>query len=323
MSAGENDTAGGSRVQVMTTSSEATPDGVPADVAGAVDWAADRLAAARLHYGHGADNPHSEAITLLAGATGLPLEELMADAARVLDGPARWRLAGLVGQRIESRRPAAYLVQRAWFAGREFFVDERVLVPRSPLAEFLTEGAMPWLDPDAVTRVLDLGTGSGCLAVTAAMAFPAAQVDALDICADALAVAAINVHRHGLDGRVQLLRSDHFSALYAQRYDLIMSNPPYIPESRMAELPPEYGHEPRLALVAGGDGLDSVRAILQHAGLFLKPGGILVVEVGEVESAVEAAWPEAPFIWLDFANGGSGVFVLTAQALATLPAPGA
>lgn len=307
----------------MTTSSTASADGVPEDVASAVDWAAERLAAAGLHYGHGADNPHSESITLLAGATDLPLDELMADAARRLDGASRARLADLVALRIESRRPAAYLVQRAWFAGLEFFVDERVLVPRSPLAEFLDEGGMPWLNPDKVERVLDLGTGSGCLAVAAAMAFPDAQVDALDISTEALEVAAINVHRHGLANRVHLLCSDHFSALNAQRYDLIISNPPYIPESSMAALPREYVHEPRLALVAGRDGLDSVRAILQHAGLFLKPDGVLVVEVGEVEAAVAAAWPSLPFVWLEFAHGGAGVFVLTAQALATLPAPGA
>lgn len=307
----------------MTTMSTAPADGVPADVAGAVDWAAGRLAAAGLHYGHGADNPHSEAITLLAGATDLPLDELMADAARRLEPPARSRLSGLVTRRIESRRPAAYLVQRAWFAGLEFFVDERVLVPRSPLAEFLAEGGMPWLEPDAVERVLDLGTGSGCLAVAAAMAFPAAQVDALDISAAALEVAAINVHRHGLEARVRLMCSDHFAALDTERYDLIISNPPYIPESSMDTLPREYAHEPSMALVAGRDGLDSVRAILQHAGLFLKPGGILVVEVGEVESAVAAAWPTLPFVWLEFAHGGAGVFMLTAEALATMPPPGA
>jgi len=306
-----------------TSSNEATARGVPADVAGAVDWAAERLAGAGLHFGHGADNPHSESITLLAGATDLPLDELMADASRVLDHASRARLAELVNLRIASRRPAAYLVQRAWFAGLEFFVDERVLVPRSPLAEFLAEEGMPWLDPGAVEHVLDLGTGSGCLAVAAAMAFPEAQVDALDISASALEVAAINVQRHGLDSRVRLLRSDHFAALREERYDLIISNPPYIPETSMDALPREYVHEPRLALASGRDGLDSVRAILQHAGLFLKPDGILVVEVGEVESAVAATWPTLPFVWLEFAHGGTGVFVLTAQALATLPAPGA
>ncbi len=314
---------GGSRAHKMTTITRTTADAMPADMAGAVEWAAGRLDAADLHYGHGADNPHSEAITLLAGATGLPLDELMADATRALAPAASTRLAELVSQRIESRRPAAYLVQRAWFAGLEFFVDERVLVPRSPLAEFLAEGGAPWLEYDRVERVLDLGTGSGCIAVAAAMAFPDAQVDALDISESALQVAAINVHRHALESRVRLLCSDHFDALDGERYDLIISNPPYIPAPRMTQLPREYAHEPRLALVSGRDGLDSVRTILQHAGLFLKPGGILVVEVGEVESAVAATWPALPFLWLEFTHGGAGVFLLTAQSLATLPRPGA
>ncbi len=291
------------------------PGEVPARLDEAVDWAAGVLAGAGVHFGHGADNPHTEAIILLAGATGLSLEVLMADAARPLAPPVRAQLAALLTERLSSRRPAAYLVGRAWFAGLEFEVDERVLVPRSPLAEFLAAGGAPWLDPARVRRVLDLGTGSGCLAIAAAMAFPEARVDAADLSSDALAVAAANVRRHGLETRVHLVLSDHFAALAGERYDLILSNPPYVPAARLAELPPEYGHEPAMALVSGEDGLDSVRAILQDAGLFLRPGGILVVEVGEVEEAVARAWPHLPLTWLEFEHGGSGVFLLEAESL--------
>jgi ribosomal protein L3 glutamine methyltransferase len=284
----------------------------------AVDWAAARLQQAGLHFGHGADNAASEAITLLAGATGLALDALMSQAGRELDARAREAFARLIETRITSRRPAAYLVGRAWFAGLEFQVDERVLIPRSPLAEWLLEGGSPWLQAERVERVLDLGTGSGCLAITAALVFPEAQVDALDISADALAVAGLNAERHGVSARLRLLQSDHFTALTDERYDLIISNPPYIPAARMAELPDEYGHEPALALVSGLDGLDSVRTILQHAAYFLRPGGVLVVEVGEVEEAVVEAWPGLPFIWLEFEHGGSGVFLLMASALADI-----
>ncbi|MCC5861399.1 MAG: 50S ribosomal protein L3 N(5)-glutamine methyltransferase [Gammaproteobacteria bacterium] len=294
---------------------QAIAEEVPVRVDDACDWAAARLADAGLHFGHGADNPHSEAIILLAGATGLALDTLMAEAARPLEPPARARLAELVAARLASRRPAAYLVGRAWFAGLEFEVDERVLIPRSPLAEFLAVGGAPWLDPARVGRVLDLGTGSGCLAIAAAMAFPEAQVDAADLSRDALAVAAANVRRHGLEARVRLVVSDHFAGLAGERYDLILSNPPYVPAARLSELPAEYAHEPAMALVSGDDGLDSVRAILQDAGGFLRPGGVLVVEVGEVDEAVARTWPELPFTWLEFEHGGSGVFLLEADSL--------
>lgn len=295
---------------------------VPAALGAAVEHVAARLEAAGLWFGHGADNPHTEAIILAAGATGLTLEALMADADQPLSKEARARLDQLTDERIASRKPAAYLIGRAWFAGLEFEVDERVLVPRSPLAEFLAAGGAPWLAAERVERVLDLGTGSGCLAVVAALAFPAARVDAADISPEALAVATRNVARHGLGDRVRLVHSDHFDALAGERYDLIISNPPYIPAPRLRELPEEYAHEPALALVSGDDGLDSVRAILQDAASFLRPGGVLVVEVGEVEEAVAAACPELPFIWLEFEHGGSGVFLLTADALARVHLPG-
>ncbi len=297
---------------------QASAEEVPARVDEAVDWAATRLEQAELHFGHGADNPHSEAIILLAGATGLPLEVLMAEAARRLEPKARARLAALLAARLTRRCPAAYLVGRAWFAGLEFEVDERVLIPRSPLAEFLAAGGAPWLDPARVMRVLDLGTGSGCLAIAAAMAFPQARVDAVDLSRDALAVATANVRRHGLEARVRPVVSDHFAGLVGERYDLILSNPPYVPAARLQDLPPEYAHEPVMALVSGEDGLDSVRAILQDAGSFLRPGGVLVVEVGEVEEAVARTWPELPFTWLEFEHGGSGVFLLEAESLSPL-----
>ncbi len=282
----------------------------------AIDAAAARLAGAGVHFGHGADDAYGDAIMLLAGASGLALDALMGDAGRALDAATLERLDALVDVRIRTRRPAAYLIGRAWFAGLEFEVDESVLVPRSPLAEFLADGGSPWLDPEAVTRVLDLGTGSGCIAVAAALAFPNARVDAADVCPRALALAARNIARHVPDGRARAVRSDHFDGLAGERYDLIVSNPPYVPEARVDALPPEYRHEPRLGLAAGADGLDSVRAILHDAAAHLRPGGVLVVEVGESDEAVAEAFPKLPFTWLEFEHGGEGVFLLTREALA-------
>ena len=224
----------------------------------------------------------------------------------------------LVAERIASRRPAAYLTGKMWFAGHEFIVDERVLVPRSPLAEIIVDGFQPWLGQRRLDRVLDIGTGSGCIAIAAALACPEARIDATDSSARALAVAARNVALHGLQARVRLHEADLFPAT-GTRYDLIISNPPYVPLASWSALPAEYLAEPREALVADDEGLACVTRILRGASSCLAPDGLLIVEVGEIWPAVVAAYPELPFTWLDFEHGGEGVFLLEARDLLRLP----
>jgi ribosomal protein L3 glutamine methyltransferase len=221
----------------------------------------------------------------------------------------------LATRRIKERVPAAYLTQRMWFAGHEFYVDERVLVPRSPIAELIHAQFQPWADPTTIKRVLDIGTGSGCIAIACALAFPDAQVDAADISPDALAVTQINIERHQVQTRMRAIQSDVFDGLHNQRYDLIVSNPPYVSHAEMDQLPDEYLREPELGLRAGVDGLDIARRLLAEAESHLEPHGVLVVEVGDSEFALAEAYPAVPFIWLEFEHGGGGVFVLTAQQL--------
>jgi len=228
---------------------------------------------------------------------------------------AQKRIAALLERRIRERVPAVYLTRRGWFAGLPIYVDERVLIPRSPIAELIERRFAPWIDADRVRRVLDLGTGSGCIAVACARALPQARVDAVDISRDALVVARRNVLRHRLQRRVRLVQSDHFGALKAASYDIIVSNPPYVGRRELRGLPAEYRHEPALALAAGADGLDSVRVILRKARAHLKPGGILIVEVGNSERALRRAFPRLPFVWLSFERGGGGVFVLEREQL--------
>lgn len=277
---------------------------------------AARLASAGLSFGHGTDNPRDDAAEMVFFAAGLRHEQAPHCYAHMLEQAVIDSARGLATRRIKERLPTAYLTRRMWFAGHEFYVDERVLVPRSPIAELIHAQFQPWLEPARVRRVLDIGTGSGCIAIACALAFPAAQVDAADISPDALAVTTLNIARHQLQQRVRAVHSDVFSGVSAARYDLIVSNPPYVSHAEMAELPEEYRYEPELGLRAGHDGLDIVRRILAEAGSHLEAHGLLVVEVGDAELALAAAYPSVPFLWLEFEWGGGGVFVLTAAQLA-------
>ncbi len=287
----------------------------PETVGAAIERCARAMRRARLHFGHGTDNARDEAAELVFFAAGLSHEEGSAVYGKALTARRRARIDSLLERRIERRLPLAYLTHRAFFAGLELYVDERVLVPRSPIAELIQNRFEPWVDPRRVRSILDIGTGSGAIALASAVAFPRAAVDAVDISTAALHVCRRNVRRLALTDRVRVLRSDHFAALAGRRYDIIVSNPPYVGREEMRALPREYRHEPRIGLASGVDGLDSVRAILSAAPRYLADDGILAVEVGNTEDALMRAFPRLPFVWPDIAMGGGGVFVLQAAAL--------
>jgi len=278
---------------------------------------ARRFARARLFFGHGTDNAWDEAAALVWHALGLPGSAGAEVYGRRVDRARVAVVEALFARRIAERQPAAYLTQTMYFAGLPFHVDDRVLVPRSPIAELIERRFAPWITPSRVRRVLDLGTGSGCIAIACARAFPRARIDAVDISEAALEVASINVRRHRLTRQVRLVKGDHFAALGASTYDIIVSNPPYVAERELAGLPREYGHEPRIALAAGADGLDSVSVILAEAYRHLRPRGILIVEVGNSERALQRRFPRLPFLWLAFERGGGGVFLLGREQLGT------
>jgi ribosomal protein L3 glutamine methyltransferase len=269
-----------------------------------------------LTFAHGTDNAEDEAAALVLHTLGIGYDQPDSVLDQPLTAAQCTRIHSLFEARATTRKPAAYLINEPWFAGLPFYVDERVLVPRSPIAELIESGFFPWIDPQRVCRVLDLCTGSGCIAVTTARAFPEAEIDAADISSDALDVARINIRRHGVEGRVKPVASDVFSGLAGQVYDVIVSNPPYVPAREMEHLAAEFRHEPELGLVAGSDGMDIVVRILQDAAQHLADAGILVVEVGHFQDMLTALFPEVPFLWLDFHYGGEGVFLLDAGQLA-------
>ena len=287
----------------------------PKTVRELVLFAERRFMEANLYFGHGTDNALDEAAWLVSAALGIESERLDAESGRVPTQTQHTKLLKLIEARITTRKPLAYLLNEAWFAGLRFYVDERVLVPRSLIGEFILDGFRPWVQSPHVHRILDLCTGSGCIAVALAQAFPEARVDATDISADALDVARINIRAHNLEGRVAALQSDLFAALGERRYDLIVTNPPYVDTVDMAGLPVEIRHEPALALTAGRQGLDLIVPILAQAADRLNAGGILVAEVGNSCQTLQAAFPGVAFAWLTDSNSDESVFLITAEDL--------
>lgn len=281
-----------------------------------VRYAVSRLNASHVVLGHGTDNAWDEAVYLVLHALHLPLDTLepFLDA-RVLPNE-RERVLDLIDRRVAERVPAPYLTHEAWLRGHRFYVDQRVIVPRSPISELLDEGLAPWVaDPLRVERALDMCTGSGCLAILAALAFPNAQVDAVDLSPGALEVARRNVDDYGLQDRVMLHQSDLFDALPQQSYDVIVCNPPYVNSGSMDALPPEYRHEPAMALAGGADGMDLVRTILGAAPRYLAPEGVLVLEIGHEHDHFVAAFPELQPVWLDTAEASDQILLLTREQL--------
>jgi len=272
------------------------------------------LREAGVSFGHGTTNARDEGVYLTLHALGLPLDT--SDWELPVAARSAEKARALVARRIKERKPAAYLTREAWLGDFRFYVDERVIVPRSYIAELLARDLAPWIDARRIRSALDLCTGSGCLAILLAHSYPRAHVDAADLSPDALAVARRNVKAYDLGSRVTLQRSDLYCALETQRYDLIVSNPPYVTAAAMRELPVEYRREPRVALAGGGDGLDLVRRIVREAPEHLEQGGWLVVEVGHARARVERAFPRLPFIWADTSGGDDCVFLISREALA-------
>lgn len=283
-------------------------------------FAVSRFNEAGIFFGHGSDNAYDEAAYLILHTLHLPPDRLDPFFDAALTPQELRSVLDILEQRVKKRVPASYLTHEAWLAGHSFYVDERVIVPRSFIAELLDEQFVPWIgDPDSIHRVLDLCTGSGCLAILAARAFENADVDAADISSDALDVARRNVADYHMEDRVHLIESDLFAHLPGRKYDLIISNPPYVDAASVTALPPEYRHEPSLALGSGQDGLDATRRILAHAAQFLEPGGVLAVEIGHNRDALEAAFPQLPFTWLEVAAGNDFVFLLHREDLPDRP----
>ena len=280
-----------------------------------LNWAHQQFAASDLYYGHGTDNAWDEAVQLVLFVMELPIDCDKSVKNLPTSALQQQRLQSIVEQRIKSRKPLAYLINQCWFMGLPFYVDERVIVPRSPFAEWIGQQCRPWVLPDQIHRICDLCTGSACIAIAAAHVFEHATVDAIDIDSDALAVATQNVTNHGLSDRINLILSDGFEAVPTRQYDLILSNPPYVPDAEMATLPQEYLQEPKIALRADHDGLAIVIRLLAQASNYLTPHGILMMEVGNSDEALQNTFPSVDFTWLEQSQGGHGLFVLSYDQL--------
>ena len=291
------------------------PEGRPATVGQALEYCSRALQDSDVCFGHGTDNAWDEAVQLVLAVADLPLDSDDGVLPHPLEAAAWERLQSLLRQRIEDHKPLPYLLGRAWFAGLEFGCDERAIIPRSPIAELILNEFQPWYSGPAPRRVLDLCCGGGCIGLAVAHYYPEVAVDLVDIDPGALALARENAASLGLAERVNIIESDLFAALDGQRYDLILSNPPYVDSEDLAALPGEFRHEPELALGSGVDGLDLTRRLLAAAASHLVDTGLLVVEVGNSWPALERAYPRVPFTWLEFEHGGHGVFALTAQEL--------
>ncbi|MCG2634504.1 MAG: 50S ribosomal protein L3 N(5)-glutamine methyltransferase [Gammaproteobacteria bacterium] len=279
-------------------------------------WAVSEFGRAGLFFGHGSDNAVDEAAYLLCWSLDLPPEQLNSFLASRLTDSEKRAVVELLLQRIRSRKPASYLTREAWFAGLSFYVDERVLVPRSPLAELIEAEFQPWIGLESVGSVLDLCTGSGCIAIATALSLPQTRVDGADLSADALAVAARNVTDYALGDRITLYQGDLFQAIGGAKYDLILCNPPYVSPAEMAALPAEYRHEPVSGLAAADEGLICALQVLAEASDHLNPGGTLLLEVGASQPALERRLPQVPFTWLEFERGGEGILLIDQQTLA-------
>ncbi|MEY3742952.1 MAG: hypothetical protein RLZZ541_7 [Pseudomonadota bacterium] len=283
------------------------------------DWlryAVSQFEASDIFYGHGTDNAYDEAVWLIMSALHLPMDTLNNFLDARLTASERSKLASFIDQRITQHTPTAYLLKEAWLQGLKFYVDERVLIPRSFIAELLNTDLSPWVEfPEMIESAADICTGSGCLGVLLASVFPNAAVDVIDISQDAIDVANINIANYGLDAQVTAIKSDMFSALTGKKYDIIISNPPYVDAPSMAALPAEYQNEPQLALGSGIAGLDHTHTILREAANYLNDDGILIVEIGHNRDALEAAYPNIIFNWLEVSSGTEFVFLLTKSQL--------
>ena len=280
-----------------------------------IDWATRLFEQNNLYFGHGTDNAMDESVFMVLRSLDYSFDVADEILDLVLDIKQKEKVIDRISERIATRKPAAYILNEAWFAGLPFYINEHVLVPRSPIAELIVEKFSPWCDGTDIRNILDIGTGSGCIAIAMALEFDQAKVDAVDISVGALAVAKKNVASYGLQQRVNLIDSDLFQNLAGKQYDLVIANPPYVDDAEMATLPAEYRHEPVEGLYAGKNGLDVVNRILAHAANHLTEKGIIVVETGNSQAALIRQYPEVPFLWLEFEHGGEGVFLLSRDEL--------